>query len=74
MKRKELQELIDKLFHTEVLPIPFHKVPMFCEDKTYYLGQAVAVGNKVYLYSTLEQEGEEGVEYLKSHWKEVGTL
>jgi hypothetical protein len=74
MNRKELQELIDKLFHTEVVEIPLHKITPYREDKTYYLGQIVTVGNKAYLYYTLEKEGEEGIEYLKSHWKEVETL
>jgi len=74
MKKKELQELIDNLFHTEVVQVPFHKITPYREDKTYYLGQVVAVGNKAYLYYTFEKEGEDGIEYLKSHWKEVETL
>ena len=74
MNKKELQELIDKLFHIEVVTIPFDKITPYREDKTYYLGQVVTVGDKAYLYYTFEKEGEEGIEYLKSHWKEVETL
>ena len=74
MNRKELQELIDKLFHVEVVTIPFHKITPYREDKTYCLGQVVTAGDKAYLYYTFEKEGEEGIEYLKSHWKEGETL